>query len=308
MRGWFYIKEHMLREELGGEFKFPSGSESLSDFNEIFLGHALELHAGTQKGINFLGGVTDELLQSFERLYNYNGTLWSLDVPIHQGYMERILKHVDYSPYWEEIANKINNIEFYRHPKKSALVIGDSHAGSVYTGNQNLMRRDKQTLHGVLNQGLANVMMDRYERVTTYFGNIDIRHHLCRFEDPVSELKKLVKRYEEQLIELQCDIEIVCPLPIENESRAIPKTGWYKGTPFYGSWKERNDLYQRMTHMLQNVALRNNFEVFVWPDHLKNEKDELDFKWMEKPRSVHLNLHAYRLYNKNIDQDCGLDF
>jgi len=26
------------------------------------------------------------------------------------------------------------------------------------------------------------------------------------------------------------------PLPIESESRKIAKTGWFKGTPFFGTW------------------------------------------------------------------------
>jgi hypothetical protein len=38
------------------------------------------------------------------------------------------------------------------------------------------------------------------------------------------------------------DVWFAAPVPVEFEGRRIPKSGFYKKTPFYGSWKERWDL------------------------------------------------------------------
>ena len=77
-----------------------------------------------------------------------------------------------------------------------------------------------------------------------YFGNIDIRHHLCRQDNPEQATKELVRKYVEQARAIanfhNATIRLYEPLPIENPSRKIPKTGWHKGAPFCGDWPSRN--------------------------------------------------------------------
>jgi hypothetical protein len=38
---------------------------------------------------------------------------------------------------------------------------------------------------------------------------------------------------------------------------------------------------------------QGKFPVFLWVDHMINDKGELDFEYMEKPKSVHLSRASY---------------
>ena len=94
------------------------------------------------------------------------------------------------------------------------------------------------------------------------------------------------------------------PLPIENESRKIPKGGQYKGEPFYGSWEERNTIRQIFISTLDSLS-NERVKSKAWADYLLNDKGELDFQHMEANRSVHLSRAAYPYWtgletNKNI--------
>ena len=81
-------------------------------------------------------------------------------------------------------------------------------------------------------------------------------------------------------------------LPIENESRKIPQSGYYKGQPFYGSWSERNDFRNQF-----NDYIEKEYGIIRWTQHLYNELGELDFKYMEKPQSIHLSREFYPYWN-----------
>jgi hypothetical protein len=126
-----------------------------------------------------------------------------------------------------------------------------------------------------------------------YFGNIDIRHHLCRQSDPAEATRDLVQRYVEDVKKLDFQsVKIWEPLPIENESRKLPKTGYYKGTPFYGTWTQRNEIRKIFIAELEKYSTER-VSIFKWTDHLLNAAGELDFEHMEKPQSVHLSRAAY---------------
>ena len=88
-------------------------------------------------------------------------------------------------------------------------------------------------------------------------------------------------------------VEVVAALPIENEARRLPKTGYYKGQPFWGSWAERNDACKAFNAALRRRSAFLGFDVIEWPDHFINEASELDFNVMEKPRSVHISPEQY---------------
>ena len=74
-------------------------------------------------------------------------------------------------------------------------------------------------------------------------------------------------------------------LPIENESRKIPQSGYYKKEPFHGSWQERTDARNQF-----NDYIEKQYGIKRWTKHLYNQEGELDFKYMEKPQSIQLNL------------------
>ena len=118
-----------------------------------------------------------------------------------------------------------------------------------------------------------------------------------RQPDPKKATRDIVRRYVAQAKELREStkagvIRIWEPIPIENESRKLPKTGYYKGTPFYGSWAERTEI--RNVFVEELLANRSpGLEIFQWTDKLRNAKGELDFEAMEKPQSVHLSRASY---------------
>jgi hypothetical protein len=142
--------------------------------------------------------------------------------------------------------------------------------------------------------GLSNLhSVEGISEIEFYFGNIDIRHHLCRQDYPLVACFELVDRYVEQLTEFSNKkISVYEPLLIENESRKLPKSGYYKGQPFYGSWSERNDMREMFVGRLKD-KLPSWIELKEWTKALRNTKGELDFKYMEDRGSVHLARHSY---------------
>ena len=74
-------------------------------------------------------------------------------------------------------------------------------------------------------------------------------------------------------------------LSIENESRKLLKTRYYKGTPFYGSWDVRNAIKDRFNETLEYVAEKNELGFLKWEF---NQNAELPFDKMEARQSVHI--------------------
>jgi len=186
------------------------------------------------------------------------------------------------------------------------LVIGDSHAFSAYIPKSLVLRKDGRTLRGIIRKGIENEVTqfgydwNQIDELSCYWGNIDIRHHLCREPDPIQATKDLIKAYSEELKKTGKKIELISPLPIEDESRKLPSTGYYKGTPFFGSREERQEIVNVFTHLLQDEASKNGWSYFEWPaEWYKMNGIEL-FDIMEIPRSVHL---ARRFYRWDLEND-----
>lgn len=182
------------------------------------------------------------------------------------------------------------------------LTIGDSHAHSVYRPGSLVLRKDARHLRGLLKKGILKEIADQgydeaqLESFTCYWGSIDIRHHLCREPDHVAATKQLLADYEAELKRLGGrPIELVAPLPIEDESRVVPHMGWYKGAPFYGTQAERKVVRDCFEDGLHDMAARNGWTVYQWPKEWY-EMDGIEFMrtYMERPRSVHLAWKYYR--------------
>lgn len=177
------------------------------------------------------------------------------------------------------------------------LIVGDSHATSLYRPGWMLNSVPFKTLNGVLLDGLEKYTevggFSHIEEIEFYFGNIDIRHHLCRISDNHEKnTRELVLRYIEAVNKIDvAKKSIYIPLPIENESRKLPKSGYYKGKPFYGTWAERNNVRNIFIQTLKENSAGIN--VVDWTSHLMNDIGELDFRCMEKPQSVHLSREFY---------------
>ncbi len=287
--------------------------------NIVYFEHGMEFNEKS-KGVNvFLKEPKswDKLAEKARMFESFEGKLVSLDIDCPD-YGARLKSRVrDHSTQafknldFDKISEACSRAETIRQEdlKKNGIVLGDSHALSAWRADAYLSRNDGQTLNGAINRGFdswtSRFMHDRSTKplfLRTYFGNIDIRHHICRLATDSQDQRELtmdlVKRYVAELQSWQernaveC-IEVVASLPIENESRKLPKTGYFKGKPFWGTWEERDSVHKVFNEALNLECQKNGFSFITWPDNFTNEAGELDFRYMEKPRSVHVSPEHY---------------
>lgn len=316
-----------------------------SDFNEF---EALYVYHGNdwQGHLNLFGGLTDfPYIQNFVNFTQFKGKVYSLAIDFPD-YYEQLKHKVDLRKEKEKPINALwDNVDWenlkrmqweaitvkrpgFVHPK---IVIGDSHAICMYRPGWNIESIPFRTLHGALEIGLEKLWRefqgstrhkDRTREVEFYFGNIDIRHHLCRQEYPVEAAKELAEKYVEQARKLQRKVGLRVGLyellPIEDIKRTIPKTGYYLGKPYHGTWVER-DVVRRvfrdeLKHQVIGTCYRDGTEdkgynpgtrVIEWVNPLYNTLGQLDFKCMELPKSIHLSRKSYPHW-KGLDWN-GID-
>jgi hypothetical protein len=282
----------------------------LYDYNEYDI---VALYHGNDWGgsLNLFGGLENYAnIEYIIALSNFNGEVWSLaiDMPDYHGMLyprvEKARKEgkklnkdwlqIDWGNL-EAIQKKAKTVDPNLAKRYDKIAIGDSHAICMYRPEWMNVSTPFKTLHGAIKQGFDTFIPEgKYTEIETYFGNIDIRHHLMRFPDPVQSTKELAAKYikECQRISDMYGAEVTMweLLPIENESRVLPKTGYYKGVPFTGTQKERDNLRQIFK---EEIMSQDKFPVYLWVDNMINSKGELDFEYMEKPKSVHLSRASY---------------
>jgi len=281
-----------------------AGENYHSDFNKFNI---LYVYHGNDWGgtLNLFGGLSDSpIIDNLINLSKFKGEVYSLIIPFPD-YYQMVVKRMEagnvdpkwHQVDWENIKRMINapvidpnKLSIYRN-----AAVGDSHAISMYRPGWMINSVPFKTLHGALKQGLKSFLPIpniEYDNIEFYFGNIDIRHHLMRQATPANATIELVQRYFEQAKELNINVKIYEPLPIEDPSRKLPKTGYYKGTPFYGSWEERSAIRKIFITECEKQQT-NKVKLYSWNRHMLNERRQLDFKFMEKPKSVHLSREHY---------------
>tara|TARA_Y100000034_G_scaffold102360_1_gene127190 strand:+ start:893 stop:1837 length:945 start_codon:yes stop_codon:yes gene_type:complete len=284
------------------EINYGGKIENHNDYNRVYVYHGNDW-SGT---LNLFGGVKScPIAFNMRNFSNYEGEVISLgiDFPNYSHMLERRMEGVD-DVQKEFLDVNLGNLyqmngksKTLKHPHVTTrLVVGDSHAICMYRPGWMIESIPFKTLYGALEIGLSNlVLIDGISEIEFYFGNIDIRHHLCRQDQPLVACFELADRYVEQLTEFSNkEISVYEPLPIENESRKLPKSGYYKGQPFSGSWKDRNDIRDMFIGRLKD-KLPSWIRLNEWTKEFKfkNTKGELDFRYMENNGSVHLARHSY---------------
>lgn len=310
---WAFLWANQLKhyfKQLGEgdvEIKVLHNEESWDGYDFIYLDHGMEFNG---ESLNLFGGAQDEPAQRLGRLLSVDPlSLVSLDRPmpdygaLGKGRL-KACSDVWRNTNWDAVTTACAKMDFMTQESMAVhigldhLALGDSHTFSMYKPGMAVCRNDGQTMYGALKRGLKSFIEPfgpQIKKLTLYFGNIDIRHHLMRQPDPAVALFAMLDEYEKQIKELNMEyIELIAALPIENESRKLPKTGFYKGTPFAGSWEERTALVTIFNLRLHEICERNGWEFYQHPDVYKNEKGELDFEVMELPQSVHLRRSFYR--------------
>ena len=273
-----------------------------NNFDAILLEHGMEFK-GT---FNIFGGANDDLYHQISRIFS-DVKMFSLhhDMPcIAELVKQRLHTGTD---LFKTLEDKIDNIQSIcandipridSIEKTNKLCFGDSHSFSQYSPGYMTQRHDGLTMHGALTRGLETYIYPWITDLRVYMGNIDVRHHLMRQPNPSASVKKLLVNYEAELLKLQdtgvSNIELVHCLPIENESRPLPKTGFYKGTPYTGTWSERSALVKEINAGIDDMCEKNNWISYRHPEVYFNALNELTFDVMEKPKSVHIAREFYR--------------
>ena len=176
------------------------------------------------------------------------------------------------------------------------ITIGDSHSPSFSRKSDLVFRANGKTLYGTLKRGLKDEFrgITPFGNITFCLGNIDIRHHMLRHDN--FNLDELLQEYVKQGdaigCEYGCEVHYSAPVPVEHEERKLPKTGYYKGTPFYGTREARLELTLRYIDTLNKLT---GGRVVSPPNEWYSMDGEKFAKvHMENSSSVHLSPEYYR--------------
>lgn len=293
---WAYLLENQL-QQLGISADVLDKNLDIHQYDVWLIALPMEF----QGTYNLFGGATDEPAERIKRFLDFKGNIWILNKPMPNvgDFVKSRINSC--SEGWkaldsDAISKKCESIETITlKTGTGTFILGDSHSISVYQPGSDISRNDGKTLFGVIKEGMVNYIPEGTNHLITYFGNIDIRHHIWRQDNPIAAVEKLAVNYVNHLKELKIPkISIHLLLPIEFEGRRIPKTGWYKKTPFAGTQQERTQTMGLFNQKVKDLGLDAGFEILQWPDYWFSENPERFANlYMEKPGSVHLSREFY---------------
>ena len=191
----------------------------------------------------------------------------------------------------EAITLKSTDLIHMRH-----LTIGDSHTAAIAPKNSMVIKTDGLTLNGQINTNFEYIrkhiaQCESLERITMSFGNIDIRHHVCRLDADITGMLIKWQTFGQELEHHGLIVEYSTPWPIEHEERKLPKTGYYKDQPFWGTREERIAALNIWIATMDQLGMQR----VKYPDEwlLLNGERYANEK-MESVSSVHLSPESYR--------------
>ena len=114
-----------------------------------------------------------------------------------------------------------------------------------------------------------------------------MRFHLARQSNPIEATKDLFKRYCDYASNYNSTLTML--LPVEDESRKIPKSGQYKGQNFFGSIELRKQLRLEAN----KIILKSGLNYLEWPITFLDANENLSFDIMEPKQSVHIRPKYY---------------
>ena len=211
-----------------------------------------------------------------------------------EGEFEFVNKTFDFRKFNQRIKIDSDNwpigsaVDYFSKPNPY-MVIGDSHSLSVWRPGYALSFNQGKTLHGWLKHANAKAINElRPGGIILYFGNIDLRFHLGRMEDPYKATEELFTKYVNFAKELN-HATLVQLLPVEHESRKIPGTGLYKGQPFYGSRQLRMELRDIANEIIEKSGL----DYISWTQDWVDSDGTKMLDVLESKQSVHIKPKYY---------------
>lgn len=287
--GYYHVMMNILKAQHRGELVFNPDPSTWNEYERLYI---LEGVNYQENVFNFIGGPQPEHRAKIEAMAKYTGLPIAVNVPIDLNVFNKRfgLDHQFYA---------INTINYAKHYGKDTrkLVRGDSHSLSVWKPGYGLDRTDGKTLFGFLKDAdtLVKEWNEKYDEVVLYFGNIDLRFHLMRQENPDAATGELFRRYVDFAKKLN-NATLVNLLPVEHESRKLPGTGLYLKQPYFGSRKDR----MRLRDTANRIMNHSGLNTLQWPDEWIDEDGTKMFEYMEPKQSVHLKPKYYMFANEFV--------
>jgi hypothetical protein len=300
VHGWTQI----WRDQTGSAINHKC-TPAIKSFDTVYIDHGANF-GGT---LNLFGGAAKEVFDRINLVASCPNIV-SLDHDMPD-YGEMLKKRIGANTTYEGITEewcdmlsaRLSNIPSLKqhnldtvYQNLEGITVGDSHTSAFSHRTDMVYRNDGKTLHGALKTGLRSLFRGEspFGRVTLCFGSIDIRHHILRHSDFV--LENLIREYVAQGSALEmsynCKVSYAAPVPVEFEGRRIPKSGFYKKEPFFGSQQERSDLTKRF---IDELNKQSGNKVIMPPADWYTMNPELYAKtYMEHGSSFHIAPPFYR--------------
>jgi hypothetical protein len=260
--------------------------ETWHDYDALFICEGVNFVPGS---FNVPGGPQPLHYEKMKAIGNYKGIVKFINNEFDfEGFNKRLkIEDLNFP-----VGNFVDLFNWYGN-KSRKCVVGDSHALSVWRPKYSLNFTPGRTLHGFLKRNTPELMNEVFDEVVLYFGNIDLRFHLMRQQDPKSATEDLFKRYVEFAKQLN-NVTLVNLIPVEHESRKIPGTGLYKKQPFFGTRQERMELRDIANRIMNNSGLKT----IQWPEEWVDEDGTKMLDILEMKQSVHLRPKHYPFLNE----------
>lgn len=284
--GQTYVIKKVIESKYNQECEILTHKDDWNNYDILFITEGVNFTPGQ---FNLFGGVTDQLTTRLKNLHEFKGKVYSTSGDLDYNILieKREALH-EFNFTFKDIENfDISNIN-------NKLALGDSHILSAYKPGYGISKNNAKTLRGFLKKGLRSYVSSNITDLIFYAGNIDIRflaHNPNRKETPTEFICETIKRLESQLLDLKLEkITCIKLIPIEDISRRIPKADQIDGLNFYGSFEERQNSVNYFNTKLEEMCIKNNFQVNSWNF---NYSEPLDFNYMESIKSVHIRPSSY---------------
>ena len=291
-RGWAAA----WSRQLGAQINHKCTADIL-DHDVVYLEHG----ANFQGSLNLFGGATEEIYDRINLVASCKNVI-SLDHD-QPNWGEQLRKRIGAKTTYpgitedwcDHLTKRLSTIQSFKQEDVSLdnIIIGDSHTIAFADSTDRIYRYDGKTLHGAMELGFNELLRGSpAKKITLCFGSVDIRHHLLRHE---TDIPSLVARYVDTGDKMSADVQYCYPVPVEFEGRRIPKSGFYKKTPFFGSFEERREVTKQFCSELEKNAPGR----CVTPpaDWYTMDGEEYANTIMEHGSSFHISPPFYRTSN-----------
>lgn len=307
--GWVRLLKCQLKNAGYNNVTVLDNKDSFANYGTIIF----DLGAEYSGALNMFGGLDEKVFKRLNEIHDFKGQLFSwknelADVNVLESRRSNVstceaFKATD-AGFLGRVAAVLATAKTFDHTyRTNGLLIGDSHTPSVWTPEFMIERRDGRTLKGMIEHGTIKRLVMQYRlaghdinAVHVHCGSIDIRHHVHREPEPDLYVVDLATKLLDKMMEISdAKLIVTHTMGIEDESRELPKTGYFKGTPFTGSWAQRNRSREIFNAVMDELKrMDHDTEVITMPGYFFGQDGKLQFEVMEKPQSVHLSPEHYR--------------